>query len=72
MSLDLSGLHFTQGIDYHFPEGSMLAPGAYYLLVRNIDAFAVRYGAGIAVDGVFENGTRLDNAGERIKLERGL
>ena len=53
ITLDLGGVSFTDGIDYVFPDGSILAPGDYLTL----------YGFD------FANGTALSNGGEVIKLE---
>ena len=53
ITLDLGGVSFTDGIDYVFPDGSILAPGDYLTLD--------------ALD--FANGTALSNGGEVIKLE---
>ena len=53
VSLDLSGVRFTAGIEYSFPAGTMLAPGERFL---------------VPFDS-FENGSRLSNGSDRIKLE---
>ena len=52
-TLDLTGVQFTDGFDYAFPEGTTLDPGAR-IVVGAAD---------------FANGTALSNGGERIKLE---
>ena len=69
ISLDLSGLRFTSGIEFAFAEGTMLAPGEYLVLTRDRAAFAALYGDQIPVAGEFANATRLNNGGERIKLD---
>ncbi|HUF60985.1 MAG TPA: lamin tail domain-containing protein [Verrucomicrobiales bacterium] len=69
LTLDLSGLHFTSGIDYSFAAGTHLGPGQFLLLVLNRDAFEALYGTGIPVAGEFAGGTRLNNGGETLKLE---
>lgn len=61
----LSGLRFTNGLDYTFPAGARLAPGAFYLLVRNPEQFTAKY-PGVRVDGVYTN--RLSNGGETVAL----
>jgi hypothetical protein len=65
-TLDLSGASFVDGIEYSFPAGSLLAPGAPLVLVSNAVAFPRRYGAGVAVFG--EYGGQLDNTGDRLEL----
>jgi hypothetical protein len=68
-TLDLSGVRFTDGIDFAFTSGTRLAPGAFFVLVRNPAAFAARY-PGVAIGGVFSN--RLDNGGEKLALAHAL
>lgn len=63
--LDLSGIQFTNGIDYVFPAGTRLAPGAFYVLVANSTNFASRYPA-VRVDGVYTN--NLSNSGEALAV----
>jgi len=63
--LDLSGIHFSDGIEYRFPPGSTLLGGGYALLAASAEEFAVRY-PGVAIAGVYEG--RLDNAGELLVL----
>ena len=53
VTVDLSGVHFTAGINYIFPGGTMLAPGA-----RIVVSFPD-----------FQNGSRLNNGSDRLKLE---
>ncbi len=53
VTVNLSGVHFTAGIDYTFPDGTMLAPGA-----RIVVSFPD-----------FQNGSRFNNGSDRIKLE---
>lgn len=65
--VELDGLMFSAGIDFHFPPQS-LAAGHRVVVARNPAAFTARYGAGIPVLGPFENGTQLANDGERITL----
>ena len=63
--VDLSGGGFTQGIEYTFPAGSMLAPGAYLTLASDSAAFGARY-PHTRLDGVYDR--RLSNGGERVTL----
>ncbi len=68
--LNLSGVKFTQGIDFTFPQGMTLAPGAYLVLVgtANIAGFRAYYGldGSVQVIGQFSGG--LNNAGEQLVL----
>ncbi|HWB06813.1 MAG TPA: CotH kinase family protein [Verrucomicrobiales bacterium] len=65
-TLDLSGAAFVDGIEYTFPSGSTIAPGAALVLVSNAAAFARRYGAGVAVFGEYAG--QFDNTGEHVEL----
>jgi hypothetical protein len=63
-SLDLSGVHFSNGISYQFPVHSILNPNAYIVLASNTEKFTERYG--FAPFDTYEG--YLDNSGERIVL----
>jgi len=62
--LDLTGVRFTQGIDFVFPEGT-LAPGQY-VVVGNEAALRSKYGTTVNVAGQYSG--QLSNAGEQIVL----
>jgi len=62
--LDLSGLNF-HGIGFTFTNGTKLASGAFFVLVRNAASFALKY-PGVTINGVFPG--RLDNGGETLRL----
>ncbi len=64
-ALDLSAVSLTAGIFYEFPEGTILMPGDFAVLVANHDAFRQAY-PGVAVNGVFSRS--LSNGGEVIEL----
>lgn len=66
--LDLSGAHFTEGIEFTFPAGTTLAAGARILVVKDLTAFQALYGTGKPVAGIFANETGLSNTGERLQL----
>jgi hypothetical protein len=68
--LDLTDVRFTKGVDFDFPPGFTLAPGAVTLVVKNAEAFARRYGTGLPVAGSYGPDS-LANAGERLKLSYG-
>jgi len=68
VSLDLSGVRFTAGLDFTFPAGATLAAGARVVLVRDAAAFTAQYGGAVNVAGVFQSLTNLDNGGERLAL----
>lgn len=65
-TLDLGGLAFTTGITYTFATGISLAPAERILVVKDTNAFALRYGAVGRVAGAYSG--NLDNSGERIVL----
>jgi hypothetical protein len=69
MTLDLTGVRFTNGISFAFNASAVrsLLPGQTVLVVRNTDAFALRYSAGLKVAGQYVGS--LDNAGEALRLE---
>src|ERR1043166_3015769 len=73
VTLDLTGVKFTQGIDFTFPAGATLAPGAYLLVTKaaannNFAAFRTFYGLSpsVPVYGPFSGS--LDNSGEQLTL----
>lgn len=68
-TLDLSGARFTDGIDFDFADGTTLAAGETLLLVRDPAVFAEVFGDAVVVFGTFANDTRLNDGGERLKLE---
>lgn len=68
-TLDLSGLHFSDGITFAFTNGTTLAPGGFFVLARDAAAFAAQY-PGIAPQGVYTG--KLDNKGERLTLSEPL
>ncbi|MCF7668384.1 MAG: lamin tail domain-containing protein, partial [Verrucomicrobia bacterium] len=65
-AVNLSGLRFTDGISFIFPD-TLLDPGDHILLVKNRDAFESRYGAEYQVFGEY-NGA-LDNSGEYVSIK---
>ncbi len=63
----LSGFTFTSGINFTFTNGTVLAPGQFFLLARNPTAIAMRY-PGAIVHGVYTG--KLDNQGETLTISR--
>ncbi len=59
---DMSGVEFTSGISYVFPEGASIAAGDFYVIAENAADFKKRYGAD--PDGVYTGS--LKNSGETI------
>lgn len=68
--VDLTDVRITKGVNFDFPAGATLAPGASTVVVANAAAFSARYGAGRAVAGVWTSGS-LAHKGEEIKLAYG-
>ena len=70
VSLDLGGLTFTNGITYTFPNSTNLAPGGFFILVRDVTAgqanFHARY-PNVPVHGIYAD--KLSNSGETITLK---
>lgn len=67
-ALDLTLVRFTEGIDFTFPLGTILAPGERILVVRNRDAFEAVHGPQLRVAGEFNMESALSNRGERLTL----
>jgi hypothetical protein len=69
VTLDLTGVHFTNGISFNFTAGAAasLPPGHVVYVVKNLDAFTSRYGMGANVAGVYTG--NLDNSGENLRLD---
>lgn len=67
--LDIAGAHFTDGIEFVFPDGpyAVLDPGEYVVVVKNIDAFGTIYDAA-AIPIAGEYAWQLENRGEMIGL----
>jgi hypothetical protein len=74
---DISGWQFTNGVSFTFPNGTVLEPGEFFVVVANPGAFALHY-PGVAIGGQFideDNGVAgqagLSNKGERLTLKDG-
>lgn len=66
--LNLSGLTFS-GFTFTFTNGTLLAPGAFFVLARHPPFFSTKY-PGVPVHGAFFGG--LNNAGENLTLLHAL
>lgn len=64
-TLNLGTLTFSAGINFTFTNGTLLAPGQFFVLARTAAAFQSKY-QGVPVNGVFTG--RLDNSGETLRL----
>ncbi len=64
-ALDLSGWRLTGGVDYTFPAGTTLAPGAYLVIAENPAVLAARF-PGVRALGPFAGG--LASSGDTIIL----
>jgi len=63
-TLDLSGMYFSRGLTYLFPNNTVLSPDSFIVLASNKIEFFSRYGF-LAFD---EYEGQLDNSGETIAL----
>lgn len=71
VTLDLTGVTFTEGIAFDFTGSAItgLGPGERVLVVRSKEAFELRHGSGLPIAGEFADQSVLDNDGESVKLE---
>lgn len=65
-TINLNLVRFTRGIDFTFPAVD-LVPGGRVVVVEERAAFEGRYGTGVDIAGEYSG--KLDNGGERIRLE---
>lgn len=67
-TIDLSGLRLGDGVYFEFADASIihLDPGQRLFLVKNTEAFVMRYGSGLPVAGNFTGS--LSNDGERLEI----
>ncbi len=64
-SMDLSNWRFSDGIDFTFPEGTVLDEGDYLVICK--DASSIRSAYGIT-NAIGDFAGSLSNAGERVRL----
>lgn len=67
-TVDLVGAEFSDGIDFQFSTNNTmtLSPGNRLLLVKSTNAFQIRYGNQLGIDGQYSGS--LNNNGERVRL----
>ena len=67
-TVDLTEVEFVDGIDALISTGAsaFLSAGGYALLVKDLDAFTLRYGVGLPVIGTFTGNLR--NSGEMVEV----
>jgi len=65
IDLNLGGLTFTSGIEFTFPNGTLLGPGEFFVLGRNTSAFESLY-PGFSLNGLYTG--KLANNGETLTL----
>ena len=72
LPLDMSGIRFTKGADFDFPQGWTIPAGSFALVVKDLNAFRRRWGTSRdpLIAGTFLSGS-LANNGEEIKLSYG-
>jgi len=63
-TVDLSGWRIEDGIEYTFPQGTLLPADSYLVLAENMDGYQSRYG--LVAAGQYDGA--LSNGGERITL----
>ena len=63
--LDLSGLSFTSGITFMFTNGTLLAPGQFFVLGRDLARLQSKYPS-LIVNGLYKG--KLSNAGDTLTL----
>ena len=63
---DLSEWNLEDAVNYKFPSGTTLEPGAFLVIAQDADAFESKFGR--TADGVWQDGDRLNNDGENVVL----
>jgi hypothetical protein len=65
-AINLNLTRLTKGVDFTFGPNS-LAAGQYILVVKDINAFTTKYGAGLPIAGQYDGS--LNNGGEKVRLK---
>jgi hypothetical protein len=66
-AFDLTG-HRLRGIDFDFPDGTLIEPDGFLVIVKNRHAFVAKYGFAIPIAGVYSG--VLQPEGEQLRLVR--
>ena len=71
LTLDLSGVKFTQGIDFTFSNQTLVGPRGYVVVMKNTNAMAFRthYGLERVVEVVGPYSGSLNNDGEMLEIK---
>jgi len=67
--IDLSNIHFKDGINFTFSENTILNPDQRIVIVRDENAFRARYGNDPKINVAGEYTGRLSNDGERLFIK---
>lgn len=67
--LNLTGVQFTDGIDFAFPDNTLLAPGEFIVIAGNESSFTSRHASIAQLGGSFDG--NLSNGGENITISFG-
>ncbi|MED6299903.1 MAG: lamin tail domain-containing protein, partial [Verrucomicrobiota bacterium] len=67
--IDLSNIHFEDGINFTFSENTILNPDQRIVIVRDENAFRARYGNDPKINVAGEYTGRLSNDGERLFIK---
>ncbi|UCG55641.1 MAG: lamin tail domain-containing protein [Phycisphaerales bacterium] len=65
-TINLNLVHFTNGVEFVFPRLDLVAD-EYVLVVKDVNAFEAKYGAGLNIAGQYTGSLR--NGGERVELQ---
>ncbi len=68
--VDMTGVRFTKGVDFDFPDGYTIPVDGYVILARDQAAFEHRHGSSHPVVGEYMP-DNLSNGGENVKLSLG-
>lgn len=66
--VNLTGWNFTQGFNFTFPDGTVIAPGGYLVIAQNAPYFESKFGFAPLAMGA---NSALTNTGEDIELRDG-